>query len=268
MIIDDNKLLIKVFCPLLLNNKILLKALTILFLSYATDYLFIPENHQILMKLKGLPGWKKHSQLLFEENNQSSELLGYIPPKDFNKLLNLIKLSNQINIIENNKPYSGSFKIQIQDIIYFVRFSIHPTNFGESLALRILKKQYFIDPVIPNFLKNGLNIIAGITGSGKTSILYGILSNLKYHVITLEDPAEFMLPNACQTDVSIIGYREAIKSILRQSPDIIVVGEIRDIDSCFAATHSALTGHKVLCTIHAGSLQDIVLRFREFECNF
>jgi general secretion pathway protein E len=247
------------FDQLFASNELLVKSICILWYYKAYDIIFIPYKDLIKVKLK-LPA---NGQFKIDENSS----IASINCNKFNKLKMILKLSCNLSIIEDNIPQTGSFQVQIKDKKYSIRCAFHPTNYGEGLSLRIINSEIFkdLDSITVN---KGLNIIGGRTCSGKTTLMYSSIIKFKGHCITLEDPVEFLLENISQTDVSIIGYEEGIKSALRQNPDLICIGEIRDKISAQSAIKASLTGHTVLATIHINSPENLIFRLRDFDCNF
>jgi type II secretory ATPase GspE/PulE/Tfp pilus assembly ATPase PilB-like protein len=241
---------IKVNNKALAHNSLLMRVVCILYKSHASDVLFIPKNQQVMIKLK-----------YFQDK---SEDIGHINIDNFQRMLFNIKLGCNLNIFDN-QIQSGSFTIQINNIPYSFRVSLHPTSHGTNLAIRILRQEFFQS--LPIGLPKGLTIIAGKTGSGKTTHMYSIISNFPGHVISLEDPVEYHFNHITQTDVSICGYENGIKSALRQTPDLICIGEIRDYQSAQAAIRAALTGHAVITTLHALNEDTIISRLSELGCN-
>ena len=243
---------------LLSSNSILIKSVAILWYSGSNDLLFIPKNNII--------------SLIIKQNNKEMnviENMEEINCKTFEKLKFDIKLSCNLSIIEQSKPQTGSFEIAIDHGKYSIRASFHPTNNGECLCLRIIRGALFDLPnTIERHLNYGLNIIGGKTCSGKTTMMYGSITKFKGHVITLEDPVEIHIKNISQTDVTMFGFEEGIKSALRNSPDLICIGEIRSEESAKAAIKAALTGHTVLATIHIASANNLISRLKEMNCNF
>lgn len=191
-----------------------------------------------------------------------------------------LKLLSSMNIAENRLPQDGRISIKVAGKDIDIRASSIPTADGESFVLRLLGKQavtysleyldFFEDHV--NLLKeimkkpNGIFLTTGPTGSGKTTTLYSILNELNTEdtkVITVEDPVEYELDGISQIQVKSeidFTFANALRSILRQDPDVIMIGEIRDEETARIAIQSALTGHLVLSTLHTNSALGAISR--------
>lgn len=233
--------------PLLLSNAFLMKSLCILWMYQFTDMLFVPYLNYVQVNIK----------------KNSWKMLNKIDYETFNRLKMVLKIATNLDLVKNI-PQSSSFSFKINKLKHAIRVSFHPTNLGESISLRILKNNFFSSDLVLNY-NNGINIIAGKTGSGKTSLLYSLIAKFSGHIVTLEDPIEYEFPNICQTDVSILGYDEGIKSALRQTPDLIVIGETRDSNSANALLRAAYTGHSVLTTLHAFDLKSVFSRLNDLH---
>jgi len=203
-------------------------------------------------------------------------------PKEMQKqLISRIKLLSGLKINIFDKPQDGRFTIFLTNDKVDVRVSTIPTGFGESIVMRLLRSAAvgleFEDLGLRGKayeeLKrqinrpNGMIVTTGPTGSGKTTTLYAILKKLakpEVKIITLEDPIEYRLPgiNQSQIDVSR-GYTfpAGLRSILRQDPDVIMVGEIRDLETAETSIQAALTGHLVISTIHTNDASGAIPRF-------
>ncbi len=195
-------------------------------------------------------------------------------------IVSRIKIMSQLNIAEHRVPQDGRFKVRTQGREVDMRVSILPTSFGEKVCLRILdtgaqshdiKKLGFTEPeqrVIRDSAKkpHGMILVTGPTGSGKTTTLYSILKYLdspQVNITTVEDPVEYQMPGINQVNVreSIgLNFPAALRSILRQDPDIILIGEIRDADTLDIAVKAALTGHLVLSTLHTNDAVSSITR--------
>ena len=185
-------------------------------------------------------------------------------------IINRVKIICQMDISENRKPQDGRFKMATENGHLDFRISALPTIFGEKCVLRLLDKSNLqidmtklgFEPKTFEILKEnikkpyGMLLVTGPTGSGKTTTLYSALSELnKPHVnlSTVEDPVEFNIPGINQVQVNPscnVDFANVLKSFLRQDPDIIMVGEIRDIETLNIAIKASLTGHLVLSTLH------------------
>lgn len=199
-----------------------------------------------------------------------------IDKKDYPELVNKIKIRSNLDISEKRLPQDG--RIQYDD--FDIRVSILPTLHGEKIVMRILghdASSISIDKVgfspvdKQNYLEgvkkpNGIILISGPTGSGKTTTLYATLKYLnleRRNIVTVEDPVEYTLDgiNQVQLKESIgLTFASALRSFLRQDPDVIMLGEIRDGETAQMAIRAALTGHLVLSTIHTNSAWGTISR--------
>ncbi len=191
-----------------------------------------------------------------------------------------LKLMGALNIAESRKPQSGRFSYHIGAREVDFRLSSHPTVHGENLVARILDKTHSIRPLhqlgfsesniqlLKSCLKipQGLLILTGPTGAGKTTTLYSILQYLnttEANIMTLEDPIEYQLPNIRQSEIKDMAgtsFAQGIRSLLRQDPDIIFIGEIRDEDTATMALRAVMTGHQVLTTLHTPDTFGVIPR--------
>jgi len=195
------------------------------------------------------------------------------------KIISRMKLLAEVKINVTDKPQDGRLSIFLRDDRLDIRASFLPTNFGESVVMRLLRSSAvgleFNDLGIRGRafeqLKreverpNGMIITTGPTGSGKTTTLYAILKKLnnpETKIITIEDPIEYQLDGVNQSQIGKnYIFAQGLRSIVRQDPDIIMVGEIRDLDTAEIAIQAALTGHLVLSTIHTNDAAGTVPRF-------
>ena len=203
------------------------------------------------------------------------------PQKSFGSaIVSRIKIMSQLNIAEHRVPQDGRFKVRTQGREVDMRVSVLPSSFGEKVCLRVLDtgaqshdigKLGFTDKeqqIIKACAKkpHGMILVTGPTGSGKTTTLYSILQYLdspKVNITTVEDPVEYQIPGINQVNVreSIgLSFPAALRSILRQDPDIILIGEIRDADTLDIAVKAALTGHLVLSTLHTNDAVSSITR--------
>jgi len=253
--------------------------------SDASDIHIEPQEKQIRLRFR-LDG-VLHDILLFDY-------------KIYNLLLSRIKLVSGLKLNVRNQAQDGRFSIVKKDAPtgsrgsdqsvgeeIAVRTSVIPEAYGESIVLRILNPKSIaiafdelgIDKNLMAILEkelskpNGMILTTGPTGSGKTTTLYAFLRKIytpDTKIITLEDPVEYHLPNIVQTQVEeAIGYSfsAGLRSILRQDPDIIMVGEIRDLETAKTAINSALTGHLVLSTLHTNNAAGTIPRLIDLGVN-
>jgi type II secretory ATPase GspE/PulE/Tfp pilus assembly ATPase PilB-like protein len=191
-----------------------------------------------------------------------------------------IKLLGNLDISERRKSQDGRFSLEISGGKYDFRLSTTPTLFGESIVMRILDQQKILLNLYDLGFENknlelfnevihspfGIILITGPTGSGKTTTLYAALNEVKSienKVMTIEDPIEYQLPLVQQVQVNErigFGFTEAIKSFLRQDPDIILIGEIRDFETLNSAVQASLTGHLVFSTLHTNDAPSAIGR--------
>ena len=203
------------------------------------------------------------------------------PPKQMQlALASRFKIMSSLDIAERRLPQDGRMRVKVGGKDYDLRVSILPTVHGEKIVLRVLDKTNLtasidklgLDPeTFKNFkaaidAPHGLILVTGPTGSGKTTTLYSALNELNspvYNIITVEDPVEFQIPgiNQVPTKKDIgLSFANALRSILRQDPDIIMIGEIRDTETAEIAIEAALTGHQVLSTMHCNDAPGAIAR--------
>lgn len=203
------------------------------------------------------------------------------PPKALQlPIASRIKILAGLDISERRLPQDGRFRIRVSSQEVDLRVSILPTIYGEKVVIRILDKgalsgsisQLGMDEhTYANFKKavdapHGMILVTGPTGSGKTTTLYSVLGELnspEYNIVTVEDPIEYQLAGVNQVAVKSeigLGFAEALRSILRQDPDIVMIGEIRDHETADIAVKAALTGHQVLSTLHTNDAAGAITR--------
>lgn len=203
------------------------------------------------------------------------------PPTDLvEAMISRVKILSKLDISERRLPQDGSFSIKYQNRVIEIRVSVCPTVFGEKLVMRILDRGSvelnvkiigFEPRQMEDFLKaasapNGLIFLTGPTGSGKTTTLNAVLNTIKspeLNIMTLEDPVEIKMEGISQVQVKpAIGLTMAsgLRSFLRQDPDVILVGEVRDNETAEACLKAAMTGHLVLSTLHTNSALEAVPR--------
>ncbi|RKY39216.1 MAG: secretion system protein E [Candidatus Omnitrophota bacterium] len=197
-----------------------------------------------------------------------------------NALISRIKVLSNLNIAETRLPQDGRFKAKVEGREVDFRVSVIPSNIGEKVALRVLDKSTLtldldklgFDPQTLQRLKeavekpHGMVLLCGPTGTGKTTTLYSILKYVdspEKNIVTVEDPVEYQLPGINQVtyrqDIGLT-FSTALRSILRQDPDIIMIGEIRDYETLDIGIKSALTGHLVLSTLHTTTASEAITR--------
>ncbi|OGX35576.1 MAG: type II secretion system protein GspE, partial [Omnitrophica WOR_2 bacterium RIFCSPLOWO2_02_FULL_50_19] len=195
-------------------------------------------------------------------------------------IISRIKVMSNLNIAERRLPQDGRFKIKIQEREVDFRVSTVPTAFGEKVALRVLdKSQAMLDVDKLGFEKepldelkkasrrpHGMILVCGPAGSGKTTTLYSVLKHIdapEKNFVTVEDPVEYLLPGINQVNINTnigLTYAATLRSILRQDPNVIMVGEIRDLETVDIAIKAALTGHLVLSTLHTNTAPGVIMR--------
>ncbi|MEO5596887.1 MAG: type II secretion system ATPase GspE [Lysobacteraceae bacterium] len=188
-------------------------------------------------------------------------------------VISRVKIMAKLNIAERRLPQDGRIMLRVQGKELDLRVSTVPTAHGESVVMRLLDRETvvldfhklgFTDEFLPQFQKvleqpHGILLVTGPTGSGKTTTLYTALSKLNtadVKIITVEDPVEYQIEgvNQIQAKPSIgLDFSHALRSIVRQDPDIIMIGEMRDLETARIAIQSALTGHLVLSTMHTNN---------------
>jgi type IV pilus assembly protein PilB len=208
------------------------------------------------------------------------------PPKNMQlALTSRLKIMSNLDIAERRLPQDGRMRVKVSGRDIDLRVSFLPTVHGEKCVLRILDKSNLsasMDKLgmdketFRNFrmavdAPHGLLLVTGPTGSGKTTTLYSALNELnstEWNIITVEDPVEFQVPGINQVPVrKEIGltFANALRSILRQDPDIIMIGEIRDTETAEIAVEAALTGHQVLSTMHCNDAPGAIARLDDME---
>jgi general secretion pathway protein E len=208
----------------------------------------------------------------------------FSPPKRIQSaLISRVKIMANLNIAEKRLPQDGRINIKVASKAIDIRTSVLPTSYGEKIVLRILDKTKTFGAlerlgfserdlaVVLNAIAqpNGILFMSGPTGSGKTSTLYSILSRLNtpdVSVVTVEDPVEYQLSGIAQVQVQEkigLTFAAALRSILRQDPNIIMIGEIRDQETAQIAIQASLTGHLVLSTIHTNSAPATITRLTD-----
>jgi type IV pilus assembly protein PilB len=194
-----------------------------------------------------------------------------LPPEMGPALVSRVKIMAEMNIVERRRPQDGQFEMKIDNRDLDVRVSTTTTIWGEKMVLRLLDRTRSLYrladlgmPADAGAIYSGIVgspfgmvIVGGPTGSGKTTTLYATLSEINrtdINVMTIEDPVEYIFPRVNQIQISDqagLTFATGLKSILRQDPDVILVGEVRDVETARIAVQSALTGHRVFSSVHA-----------------
>jgi len=206
------------------------------------------------------------------------------PPRNLGPLLvSRIKVMARLDIAEKRVPQDGRISLRVGDQAVDVRVSTLPSGGGERVVMRLLDKRagrltlehLGMDEQTHERLRemlaepHGMLLVTGPTGSGKTTTLYAALSHLNdrtRNILTVEDPVEYLLDGIGQTQVNTkaeMGFARGLRAILRQDPDVVMVGEIRDIETVEVAVQVALTGHLVLSTLHTNTAIGAITRLRD-----
>ncbi|MBM6820617.1 MAG: type II/IV secretion system protein [Clostridium sp.] len=246
------------------DNEIFKKAINL----KASDIHFEPYKDSILVRFR-IDGLLR-SMFIFDN-------------KEYIAILSKIKISSNLDITEKRKPQDGKLTFRYDEKDYDLRVSIIPIVHGEKIVIRILYGNVFnysIDKLnltdkqkkkLKYIMKvnTGLTIVNGPTGSGKSTTLYCMLQELnkdEVNISSLEDPIEAVIPGINQMNLNKtlnIGFAEGLRSLLRQDPDIVMVGEIRDEETAEMAVRAALTGHKVYSTIHTRDPREVYFRLED-----
>ena len=203
-----------------------------------------------------------------------------LPKKTHRIILSRVKMLSKMKLNVSDAPQDGHFDINLENTTINVRSSVLPSNFGENVVLRILCEnsikiqldelgfnQYYLERVEEQISKpTGMILTTGPTGSGKTTTLYSFIHRLNQpsiKIITLENPIEYRIDGVSQTEVGKedgLSFIAGLKAIVRQDPDIIMVGEVRDPETAEIAIQAALTGHMVLSTLHTNDAAGAISR--------
>lgn len=195
-------------------------------------------------------------------------------------LTSRIKILAEMDIAETRLPQDGNFNVRVENQSFEIRVSTFPTIYGENVVLRLLDQTSplltleelgFPEEMLQQYKQllrktNGMILVTGPTGSGKTTTLYAslnMINSLDKNIITIEDPVEYRLSLIRQTQVNPkagITFATGLRSILRQDPDVIMVGEIRDLETSEIAIQAALTGHLVFSTLHTNNAPEAITR--------
>lgn len=224
------------------------------------------------------------SRIRFRIDGRMREIMGY-PRKLHRAFVARLKVLCSLNIAESRFPQDGRFTLAIGTTKAHFRFSSLPSIHGEKIVIRILAatgkkslltldKMLVSQPVLQPFKRlirnpSGIIFVTGPTGSGKTTTLYAALNEINdssVNISTIEDPVEIQLPGITQSQVNShidLKFSTLLRSLLRQDPDVILVGEIRDLETARIATEAALTGHLVFATLHTSTAAQAIVRLTE-----
>jgi len=205
-----------------------------------------------------------------------------LPMPALNRVVSRIKIIGKLDIADRMRPQDGRARVQVQGRAFDLRISTVPTRDAEKAVIRILdprstRRLDDLGVAAPELARlrrlltyrDGLVVVTGPTGSGKTTLLYAALRELatgEVNIMTVEDPVEYELPGLTQIQVETkrgVTFASALRSILRQDPDVVLVGEIRDLETAEIAVQASLTGHLVLATLHANDAVAAVARFTD-----
>lgn len=228
--------------------------------------------------------YERNLRVRFRIDGELQEIMS--PPIDIHSaIISRIKIMAKLDIAEKRLPQDGRIELIVDDHDIDMRISILPTVHGEKAVIRILDRSSFLmskemlgftkDNLLEfeNIIKNphGIILITGPTGSGKTTTLYSALTEINLinrNIVTVEDPVEYRLEGINQVQVnkkSGLDFANGLRSILRQDPDVIMIGEIRDSETAQIAVRSSITGHLVLSTIHTNDTASTISRLLDME---
>lgn len=226
-----------------------------------------------------LEAFEKNSMVRFRVDGNLRDI-AVMRPELHAALVSRIKIIATLDISEKRLPQDGRISLKLGDRLVDVRVSTLPTAHGERVVLRLLEKNYdrlnltslgMSDETFNQFdhllhQPHGIVLVTGPTGSGKTTTLYGAILRLRNkvnNIMTVEDPIEYSLDGIGQTQVNPkidMTFARALRAILRQDPDIVMLGEIRDLETAQIAVQASLTGHLVLATLHTNDAPSAVTR--------
>tara|TARA_B110000046_G_C13026081_1_gene414215 strand:- start:11292 stop:12701 length:1410 start_codon:yes stop_codon:yes gene_type:complete len=255
-------------------------------LSYSEDFLL-----NIIYEAKEIGSSDIHFEIFEKQARVRLRIDGklmeryVISLEEYPKIINRIKIMASLDISEKRLPQDGRINLTTETEDFDIRVSSLPTLHGEKLVLRILSKNNvhvsldnlgFTEQELKTYITavqkpNGIVLISGPTGSGKTTTLYAtlkLLNNEATNILTIEDPIEYTLEGVNQVQLKQnigLDFASTLRTFLRQDPDIIMVGEIRDVDTANMAIRASLTGHLVLSTIHTNSAWATVSRLIDMD---
>lgn len=228
--------------------------------------------------------FENHIKIRFRIDGTLKEISKY--NKDiFNAFITRIKILSELNIAEKRIPQDGRILTVVDNKKVDLRVSTLPTVHGEKIVIRVLDRENFLlgkeklgmneDDLekVEKILKNpyGIILVTGPTGSGKSTTLYTLLSEINdnsKNIITVEDPVEYVVDGINQVNVNVkagLTFASGLRSILRQDPDVVMIGEIRDNETAEIATRASITGHIVLSTIHTNDAPSAIVRLLDMD---
>ncbi len=208
-----------------------------------------------------------------------------VPKRHLGSVVSRIKIIGKLNIAEKRVPQDGRISIKVAGKEIDVRLSVLPTAHGERIVMRLLDKSTGVKRLEdmgfnPRILRlwsqlitknHGIILVTGPTGSGKTTQLYASISHINtvdINILTIEDPVEYRLPGVGQIDVKPkvgLTFGEGLRAILRQDPDVVMIGEIRDEETAHIAVQASLTGHLVFSTLHTNDAASTITRLSDLK---
>lgn len=210
-----------------------------------------------------------------------------LPKKVHRIIISRVKMLSKMKLNVSDIPQDGHFNVDLENAQINVRVSVLPSSFGESLVLRILSEsitglkldelglnQYYLEQIEEQITKpTGMILVTGPTGSGKTTTLYSFIHRINrpsIKIITLENPVEYRVEGISQTEVgedSALSFADGLRAVVRQDPDVIMVGEVRDPETAEISIQAALTGHLVLSTLHTNNAAGAIPRLLHLKVN-
>lgn len=256
--------------------------------TFIEDFFYILMKKAIEVRASDIHIESSNNSMVIRFRIDGSLKIFYIYEKEFLQVLSsYIKLLSKLDITMLRLPMDGRFSLKIEEYKYDFRVSTVPTIDGESIVLRVLDdtnikksiEELGFSKNIYNEIENitklsqGLVLITGPTGSGKSTTLYSILEKLNSQdkkIITIEDPVEYKVNQVQQISVNDeleLSFDNILRRVLRQDPDILLIGEIRDVASLNIALQASLTGHLVLASIHANNSLQTIARLIDLKAN-
>lgn len=223
--------------------------------------------------------YEEHMNIRYRIDGKLKEVM-QLPSSIYNAVAARLKLISGMDISERRIPQEGRLEVELNDFLIDIRFSTIPNVYGEKMVMRLLQKEHLNQKIsdlgfsqadyakVMKMLQrpNGIILVTGPTGSGKSTTLYSFLNHMKSpekSIVTVEDPVEYTIVGFNQTQVNTkqgMTFPIALRAILRQDPDIIMIGEIRDEETASIAVRASITGHLVLSTLHTNDAVSTISR--------